>query len=603
MNMKNAVINDVISYSGNKVHPRIILKKEDFDRIRESDDPVYVAARSSALKMAENFIGTEPLEYNIPDGIRLLDVCRGVVSRTINLGMAYRLTGDKKYAERLYRELSNAASFKDWNPYHFLDIGEMAFAFGLGYDWIYDYMSEEQRRVIRTAIVEKGFETAMDDYLDRERKRSYRWYQDDPGDNWKFVCNGGITVAALAVCDEDDMDREYLSNIFGYAYENTYRAVRDMYLDDGSYAEGFTYWNYASDFLAYYVSALKSATGTDYGLADFDPIRRSAYYVKLMCSNSFRSFNFGDAWETFVCSEVFLWIGKNFGEKEITTMRADEIRKDPSIARVRDAFWYLPTERVGLENHPAGFGSVGGANASFRSGFCENDFYAAIHFGDNDAYHGHADMGTFVVEWNKKRFICDLGQDNYNVKGSYRLAYRYRAEGHNTLVINPSEGPDQKQVSVCNISRFSDGTNGDAYAVTDMTDAYFGKSVLRGMRMTADRKWVIVRDEINIDSSDVGYWFAHTKASVEILDGGKTATLEIDGDKLYLTVLSGGRFEFMPAKHLCEKIVQPDQYDNSEFGKLAIRFMGSTDISVAITTVNGGILPTELPEDKSIELW
>lgn len=601
--MKNRVIDDVIAYSGNKVHPRIILTKADFDRVRESDDPIYVAARINTIRMADGFLNTEPLAYDIPDGIRLLAVSRGVLVRTMNLGMAYQITRDTKYAERLYRELANAASFKDWNPYHFLDVGEMACSFGIGYDWIYDYMNEEQRRILRTAIVEKGFDTVMDDYLDRERRRSYRWYQDNPGDNWKFVCNGGITVAALAICDEDDMDRAYLSDIFGYAFENSHRAVRDMYLPDGSYAEGFTYWNYASDYLGYYVTALRSAAGTDYGLADYDPVRKSAYYVKMMCSNRFYSFNFGDAWETFVCAEVLLWIGKYFGEKEIITMRADEIRKNPSIAGARDLFWYVPTERVGLDAVPLGFGSVGGDNASFRRGFDENDFYAAIHFGDNNAYHGHADMGTFVVEWNKKRFICDLGQDNYNVKGSYRFTYRYRAEGHNTLVINPSDGPDQEQMSSCYVSRFSDGTDGEAYAISDMSDAYFGKRVVRGMRMTEDKKWVIVRDEISIDSSDAGYWFAHTRADVELLDGGKAATLTIDGDRIYMAILSGGEFEVMPAKHLYEGHYLPDQYDNSEFKKLAIRFTGSKDISVAITTVDDGVLPISLPTDKSIGLW
>ncbi len=600
--MKNRVINDVISHSGYKIHPRIILKKDDFDRIRNSDDIVYVSAIEHTIKTADAFLDTEPLEYNIPDGIRLLQVSRGVLTRTKNLGMAYRITGDKKYAERLYRELANAATFKDWNPYHHLDVGEMCNAFGIGYDWIYDYMTEEQRKVLRTAIIEKGFNATMDDYLDRERKRSYRWYQDQPGDNWKFVCNGGTTVAALAICDEDDVDREFLSDIFGYAFENTYEAVRMMYLDDGSYAEGFTYWNYASDYLGYYVSALKSAAGTDYGLADYDPVRRSAYYVKRMCANSFRSFNFGDAWESFMCAEVFFWIGKNFAEKEINTMRVDEIKKDPSIARVRDLFWYVPMERAGLDSFPAGFGSVGGANASFRRGFNENDLYAAIHFGDNDAYHGQADMGTFVVEWNQKRFVSDLGQDNYNVP-RYRFAYRYRAEGHNTIVINPSEGPDQVQQSVCNIERFNDGQNGEAYASTDMSAAYFGQKVKRGMRMTEDRRWVIVRDEISAAESDSGYWFAHTCADVEIVDGGLGAILTIDGDSIYFRSLTDLKFEVMPAKHLCDAHVQDGEWDNSMYQRLAIRFNGSTDISVAITTLEDGKLPERLPEDKAIDLW
>lgn len=600
--MKNRVINDVISHTGKGVHPRLILTGADFKRISESDDPIYALAKREAIRVADCYL-TEPLlEYEIPDGIRLLIISRRMLSRSFSLGMAYQLTGEVKYARRLYREMANVCSFKDWNPYHFLDVGEMACAVGVAYDWIYDCMSDEERRFIRSAIIERGFEPAMDDYLDRERRRSYRWYQDDPGDNWKMVCNGGITIAALAICDEDDADTDYLADIFGYAFENTYRAVRDFYLPDGSYSEGFTYWNYATDYLGYYVSALKSSTGTDYGLSDYKPVEDSAYYVKFMCSNRFYSFNFGDAIEEMVCPEVMFFIGKNFAKADIMTMRKEQIVKNPELASVRDLFWYEPCESVGLEGRPMGFGSVGGDNASFRSGFSEDDLYAAIHFGDNDAYHGHADMGNFVVEWKKHRFLCDLGQDNYNVK-RYRDAYRYRAEGHNTLVINPGEGPDQVLSSVCHVDRFSDGTSGDAYAISDISSAYGGKGVIRGMRMTADKRWVILRDEMKLEEDDFGFWFAHTRGKIEVIDGGKSAIIDMDRDKLYLAILGDGEFEVMPARHLWEGHYQADQRDNSDVTKLVIRFTGSADISVAITPMENGFIPDNKPIDKPFSQW
>ena len=600
--MKNRVISDVLAHSGKGVHPRLILTSEDFKRIKDGDDTVYNAAKKEAFRVADYYMNEPLLNYEIPDGIRLLAISRRMLSRSFNLGMAYQLSGDVKYARRLYDEMANVCAFKDWNPYHFLDVGEMACAVGLAYDWIYDAMSEEEKKYIRSSIIKNGFEPAMDDYLDRERKRSYRWYQDMPGDNWKMVCNGGITVAALAICDEDDMDAAYLSDIFGYAYDNTYRAVRDMYMPDGSYTEGFTYWEYATVYLGYYVSALKTATGTDYGLADYKPLEDSAYYVKFMCSNKFYSFNFGDAIEERVCPDTMFFIGNRFNKPDVMTMRKEEIAKDPSIAKVSDLFWYYPTESVGLEGRPTGFGSVGGDNASFRTGFNIDDFYAAIHFGDNDAYHGHADMGNFVVEWKQHRFFCDLGQDNYNVK-RYRDTYRYRAEGHNTLVINPGEGPDQVLSSICRVDRFADGTKGDSYAICDMSATYWGKSVVRGMRMTEDKKWLIIRDEMKLEDTDTGYWFAHTRGNIEILDGGKSATVEMEGDKIYVYILGEGEFEVMPARHLYDGHYQEDQRDNSDVNKLTIRFSGSSNVSVAIATMKDGELPRELPLDKALAEW
>jgi hypothetical protein len=273
------------------------------------------------------------------------------------------------------------------------------------------------------------------------------------------------------------------------------------------------------------------------------------------------------------------------------------------LASAEDLFWYRATESVGLEGRPMGFGSVGGDNASFRRGFDRDDFYAAIHFGDNDAYHGHLDMGNFVVEWKQRRFLCDLGQDNYNVP-NYRIAYRYRAEGHNTLVINPDEGMDQVQRSVCHVDRFSDGSEGDAFAISDISAAYSGdKKVVRGMRMTADKKWIIVRDELELGEGDVGYWFAHTRGKINVAEDGRSATVEMDGEKLYFALLSGGVFEIMEAKHLFDGHYQADQRDNSDVTKLTVRFKGSSALSVAITPMEDGVAPTALPEDKALAQW
>ncbi|MBR2461123.1 MAG: heparinase II/III family protein [Clostridia bacterium] len=582
--MINNVISDVIKHNGKKGHPRIMLKAEDFQRIAAKNHIIYDAGYKNTVALADRLMDEKPLEYRIPDGIRLLSVSRAVLDRVSALGLAYRLTGEEKYAARCYAELENAANFKDWNPYHFLDVGEMCNAFGIGYDWLYGYMTEEQRALLRRAIIEKGLMQFREDYLDLPRRRSYKWYQDDPGDNWKFVCDGGITVAALAICDEDDVDAEFISEVFRRAFSDAYTAARTMYHPDGSYAEGFTYWEYASTYLAYYTSALKSAVGTDYGLTDHEPIRRSAYYVRSMCSNDFIAFDFGDAYPAFLCAPIYLWIGANYGREDISAMRSEYLRAHLSDVRVNDLIWYCPETNAVLEPLPLDHGSVGGSNASFRSGWDKDALYCAVHYGENDAYHAHADTGSFIVEYGGKRFFSELGMDNYNVP-KYRCTYRFRAEGHNTLVINPSERPDQAWSSHCyvDVYRPADSEKGiDGIAVCDMSAAYFGKGVIRGVKMTSDRGSVIIQDELTLEDGDVGYWFAHTKAEITLSDDARSAILDMDGVKLRATVLSGGTFEVMAADYMFPSIRQPGSRDNSAFRKLAVSFRGSSVICVEL---------------------
>ncbi|MBQ9115418.1 MAG: heparinase II/III family protein [Clostridia bacterium] len=588
--MKNDIIADVLRHSGKGVHPRIMLTEADFRRIAARNDVICDAGYKNVVAFADRLLCEKPREYNIPDGIRLLSVCRTMVERVTALGMAYRLTGEKKYAEKCYVELENAANFKDWNPYHFLDEGEMCNAFGIGYDWIYDYMTEEQRSKIRRAIVEKGLMQFREDYLDLPRRRSYKWYQDDPGDNWKLVCNGGLTVAALAICDEEDVDREFLSEVFERSFSDAYTAVRNMYLPDGSYAEGFTYWEYATTYLSYYTSALRSATGTDYGLTDYEPVKKSAYYVRSMCSNDFICFDFGDSYTAFLCSPVYLWIGANFGVDDISAIRSEYLRANPKRIEPMDLIWYRAEKSATLKPLPLDYGTVGGSNASFRSGWGTDDLYCAVHYGENDAYHAHADTGSFIIEYGGKRFMSELGMDNYNVP-RYRNTYRFRAEGHNTVVINPSEEKDQCWTSHCYVDayRAADTEKGiDGIAVCDMSEAYFGKGVKRGIKMTADRNAVVVQDELELESTDIGYWFAHTKAEIALSEDAKSAVLTIDGVKMLVKIVSGGVFEVMAADYLFPAIRQPDARDNSEYRKLSIRFSGSTTVCVAFIPLRNG---------------
>ena len=198
------VLRDMIEKNGLYAHPRIIMSNEKFAKLKASigDDSV-TAILLEKLRAEADRVMTRPVaEYEIPDGIRLLETSKRIQRRVAALAMAYNIFGDEKYAVRCYAELEAACNFKDWNPSHFLDTAEMSTAFALGYDWLYHWMNDEQRVFLRKNMIEKGLNQVMEDYEDKPRKRTYRWYQDYPGDNWKLVCNGSMSMAALAIGDE-----------------------------------------------------------------------------------------------------------------------------------------------------------------------------------------------------------------------------------------------------------------------------------------------------------------------------------------------------------------------------------------------------------------
>ena len=85
----------------------------------------------------------------------MLDVSRETLRRVLLLGYAYRMTGDSRYAQRAEQEFLTVSAFSDWNPSHYLDVAEMTTAVAVGYDWLFDRMSNATKDSLRQAIINK----------------------------------------------------------------------------------------------------------------------------------------------------------------------------------------------------------------------------------------------------------------------------------------------------------------------------------------------------------------------------------------------------------------------------------------------------------------
>ncbi len=114
-------------------------------------------------------------------GKRLLSVSREAIARISTLALLYRLDKDSKYLRRMEAEINNVCDFKDWNPSHFLDVAEMAFAVSIGIDWCGEYLSNETVINAKKALKEKALSASIKD-------PPYGWITSEH--NWNQVCNG-----------------------------------------------------------------------------------------------------------------------------------------------------------------------------------------------------------------------------------------------------------------------------------------------------------------------------------------------------------------------------------------------------------------------------
>ena len=206
----------------------------------------------------------------------------------------------------------------------------------------------------------------------------------------------------------------------------------------------------------------------------------------------------------------------------------------------------------------------------------------------------------------------DLGADDYNLPGYFGRQrwnyYRLRAEGHNTLVLNPGATPDQDPAAVARITRFESKPD-RAFAIADLTRACKGQAdrAERGLALL-NRRQVLVQDEIQTHAPAEVWWFLHTPAEVTLTREGRVATLSLAGKELEAQILSPepGRFTVMDAGPLSSSPAPKGQNQNKGVRKLAIQMKGVTDLRLAVLLaprLEGQAPAPSQPSVKPLSQW
>jgi hypothetical protein len=562
-----------------QAHPRLLATAQDFAELskRTASDSQLQAWHTKLQAQAQNILSAAPSRYEIPDGLRLLATSRRVVNRVYTLALLQRLDGDKRYAERAWQELAAAASFPDWNPRHFLDTAEMTHAFAIGYDWLYDTWTPEQRATLQQAMVEKGLKPALGLYRAHSSWTRVRH-------NWNQVCNGGVGMGALALAD---VEPQLAGEIMHDALESIQLAMAE-FAPDGAWKEGPGYWDYATFYNVVFLAGLQTALGGDFGLSQIEAFKDTGLFPIYVTGPLGRTFNYADGGDHAIFASQMFWLARKFNQPVLAWYE----RRATSPTAL-DLHWYDP---AGTNPKTAGLPLdkyFRGAEVAVLRSDWDNPqaLFVGFKAGDNKANHSHLDLGSFVLDAAGVRWAMDLGADDYNLPGYFGgqrwTYYRLRAEGHNTLVINPTAAPEQDPAAKTQITRFESAPK-RAFAIADLTPAYAKNAsrVWRGIALL-DREKVVVQDEIRAEKPIDLWWFMHTRASARIESDGRVANLQQGGAQLRAEILSppDARFQLMDAEPLPTSPHPEGQAKNERVRKLAIHLTGINDSRLAVLLV------------------
>jgi len=526
----------------NSSHPQILLLDGEEQLIKDliATDDTWEKIHFAILQECNKIIGKPPVE-RVLIGRRLLDKSRECLRRVFYLSYAYRMTGDERFFHRAEQEMLAVSGFSDWNPSHFLDVAEMTMGLSIGYDWLYDNLSQSSRKTIREAIVDKGINPSYNN--------DYNWFLTS-SNNWNQVCNAGMTYGALAIQEDyPELAQKTIDRAF-----NSIKLPMEVYQPDGAYPEGYGYWGYGTSFNVMFLSAVEKTLGTDRGLTETPGFLKTTGYLEHILAPGGQCFNYSDCGLSGSLNPAMFWLAERNADpsllwSENKFLQVDDFSKftgnrllpaimiwgkNISLGQIKE-----PNSKVwvGLGNNPV---------CIMRTSWIDpKAIYLGFKTGSPKVNHGHMDIGSFVMEADGVRWASDPGMQNYESLESQGMSifgktqdaqrwtiFRMNNYSHNTLTINDEL---QRVNGYTKIDRYSDAEN-FSFAISDISTVYIGqlKKAVRGVGIK-DEQYVVVRDEVQtLDKTTTVRWNMLTYANVEL--GNKEVTLTLDGKKLYLKV-------------------------------------------------------------------
>ncbi len=589
-------------------HPFVLADKKAFDVARDEYENgtsngyaeklmQSVIANADAL-LDENIYPVMP--YILDEEDSILPISREVISRMVILGCAWQVTGEEKYADRAWLELKNVCSYEDWCTSHFLATAEMALAVSVGYDWLFDYLTAEQKDLLAEKTLEYAVKPALSkNYL----KNWFTWSKN----NWNSICYSGIGIACMTFSEYfPDEAVEFLAMCYAnmpIAFEN--------FIPGGVYAEGPGYSNSGMNSIVNFVATSKNFFGTDFGMSEIDGFRELGNFPAYITTPT-GVFNFGDNKNRMCFTPSLHWYAAEYDSPllavyQMWDMPADfEVDGTDNVERnssgredALSLLWYdrsYTADSSDFASEPLSVympSDVGQELVLMRSAYLDkNATFAGIKSGYNYTNHGDLDVGTFVFDSMGERWAEELGPGAYDAPGYFVNLpaggrwknYCKRAEGQNTLVINPDLAlDDQYALAECKFTHFEANDNGGVCAL-DMTDAYRmngATKVTRGFELYNDRTSLKITDNVRCIIPSEIYWFMHTKADIDIAADGKTAILTINGKQMKATLHGDGEFSVMPAEALGGAYEYDAEY--SDINKLTVHIEGVTNAQICVT--------------------
>jgi hypothetical protein len=539
----------VVHPSGASAHPRLLFGAIDREAlVARTSDPKTAALWAKLQTAVKNTRETGNLAhggeaftrldnvYLLPTLLGYFDVLSRARARIASNAFDAYLTGDPQSLGTAKSAVLDVARWKTWIPpwfeahgqHTYYPAGELAFDMAFAYDLLYDKLSDDERALVRRALIERAIIPTYEEYVVDNRAMAST-------SNWIAHTVGGALLAAAAIAGdgppaESNGRLELYTNGLLQKLESHIAA---SYLPDGSYGEGISYQEFDLESLGPAFTALHRVFGVDYWKHS-EVLGSLTYPLYTLAKPTTESLDMGDSHPPSGRTiaplvkksgdPMLRWYYDQFEHSSII----DFIFFDDSVAPRAPS---LPTSRL--------FADKG--NAVLRSGWGPEDFVFLYRAGPT-FNHNHNDQGSFLLTAFGENLISEGGWSDY-YKDPYYTTFFTQAVGHNTVLVdgNPeSQGiADTRQFAALNTypritdaitSEFYDALGSDLTAVyQDRLDRYTRRIVF------VKPHYFVIYDDLSAKGAPATFaWLLHLPDRTRIntspgltLYGGNRAALAV----------------------------------------------------------------------------
>lgn len=432
--------------------PRLFFTEEKLERLREriGKQAMFKEAWEKLLSRADRMLEQKLISKEYAEGGsgqhgNYHRPSRQISSMAGMLGLAYQITGEKRYAEKLRDALVHYSSLSRWAgdahhdpPWHSeLNTARFCYGYAVGYDSIHDYLSDDERKTISEAMVRLGILPTLNDWVLGE-KRIHAL--DSMGHNWWSVCVSMAGLAALSLLDDDPQAEYWIQRVSEafpewFIYQGNVLQNKTANFDSkGAFYESVSYANYAlSEYLLFrlaYTNVYGKSSSPDIPLLNTagDFFIHTCYPI----SDGILSVNFGDSNLNATGSRTLQLLLANGYDKPEYHWYLN--RTDPGLGDPVSLVYYELNPQRSPINHVAQsmlYPDIGWA--ILRSSWNNNATMLAI----KSSYawnHAHPDAGSFILFHEGKPLIIDSGNCSYS-RREYTRYYRH-SKAHNVILID-----------------------------------------------------------------------------------------------------------------------------------------------------------------------